>query len=111
MHTKYINNISRTDMGKIILDLERRGLKSAVDGLYWLPIPEHLLTSEQKAHAESCGPHALALETLKNGLCLEFLVRARGKITCSCVGLADETCEAFMLEYLDNMLKELGVEQ
>lgn len=84
-------------------------LGGAMDGIYWLPCPQELLSDVQKEHADECGPHCMALEIDGTSLRMELLVRARNKLRCECVSYASEELRAHMIKYIDDMLTELDI--
>ncbi|SIN76305.1 hypothetical protein [Halodesulfovibrio marinisediminis] len=84
-------------------------LAGAMDGIYWLPCPQELLSDVQKEHTEECGPHCMALEVDGTSLRMELLVRARNKLRCECVSYASEELRAHMIKYMDEMLTELNI--
>jgi hypothetical protein len=88
--------------------LERTAQPAGVDGLYWLPIEEELLTPEQQSH-EECKPFAFALELLPDRLVCELLVRTRSRIRCSCIAYASREQREWLIETIDAMLAKLGV--
>lgn len=88
--------------------LEERKLSGSVEGIFWLPVPEQMLSDIQREHA-SCGPHAMALELGPSWLRLELLVRARSIIRCSCIHYASPELRAQMIDWLDTLLKELDI--
>ena len=110
MRTYLIEDLLPADLHRLALSLKEKGFAGSLDGIYYLPIPEALLTEEQHEHAEECGPHIFALEALADedtaSLKLELLVRARGKIRCSCVAYATPAQREFIVDYLDAFIKE-----
>ena len=89
--------------------LQEMELSSGLEGIFWLPLPTHLLTEEQRSHSAVCGPHCMALDCSETGVQLELLVRALGKIRCSCVVFATPEQRAHMISYVDELLAELGI--
>ena len=89
--------------------LDTMELSSGIPGLYWLPLPEPLLSHVQLEHASSCGPHVMALEVEEERLRLELLVRARSRLRCDCVHYASPQLVAHMAEYLGQLLTELQI--
>lgn len=120
MQSYLIDDLTAADCKKIQERLEDLGLSGGIDGLFWLPIPERLLTPVQLEHKKSCGPHALALESdmgihqggagATAGIRLELLARATNKLRCECIGKASPELREHMINYLHNMLTELEVE-
>jgi hypothetical protein len=63
--------------------------QSGVDGLYWLPVDEAMLSDVQKAHTD-CAPFFMALELGPDRLAAELLVRTRNRVRCDCIHYADQ---------------------
>jgi len=89
--------------------LDGMKLSAGMDTLYWLPVPQKLLTPLQKKHERECGPYVLALEILDESLRLELLVRARNRLRCECVAYADHGLVHHMLRHLHSLLDELKI--
>ena len=104
-----IDELSPADIQKITDRLNDMSLGSELQSLFWLPVPDAMLTAEQKEHKPLCGPYAMALEILDDGISLEFLVRARNKISCRCVRYASEELILHMMKYVDGMLHDLHI--
>lgn len=89
---------------------DAREMQSSMGGIYWLELPEDLLTDEQREHKDECGPHCCGIEILENAIGLELLVRARNKLRCSCVTYANEKQRSWAMNTLDSWLKTLEIE-
>jgi len=90
--------------------LAARGLSGGLEGIYYLPVPEELLSDVQRAHASACGPHILVLEVVdETSLKLEMLVRARGKLRCECVTYATPEQSAFAIAWIDDFIRQLDI--
>lgn len=68
------------------------GLIFAIEGLYWLEVPENYLEQIQKEHQRDCGPYLIALEFNQNlndqnsySLTLDELLRAKHNLHCQCI--------------------------
>ena len=109
MRTYRISDLTTQDMAALCKRLEAMDLASSMDGLYWLPVPQDMLSEEQAEHQDECGPYAMGLECDDDWISLELLVRARSKLRCSCVHYAAPELRAHMMDYLDGLLAELGV--
>jgi len=109
MRSYFIDELTAANVEAIKAWLDERGLKSAIEDLYHLPVPMELLTPEQREHAERCGPHVLALETGPTWVRLELLVRATGVMRCSCMTYATCEQERAMVERVLNLLAELDI--
>ena len=87
----------KTELKKYLGQLE---FTSSIPDLYWLPVPEEMLSKLQLEHLDSCGPYALALDTEGEEMVLETLVRAQNQLHCECIAFASEGLVQHMLDYL-----------
>ena len=78
------------------------------EGLYWKPIDEALLTETQASHTH-CKPLYFTLALTPESLTCEFLVRTRNRIKCDCMGYATTTQRNWIVEWVDNVFRELGI--
>jgi hypothetical protein len=69
---------------------------------------QDLLSPLQWEH-DACGPHYLAIETGKDFVKFEFLVRARNKFRCECIGYANAAQESFLLKFAHTLVAELDL--
>lgn len=109
MRTYTIDQLETTDIAAISSRLNSMELQAGLEGVYWLPVPQAMLTPLQTEHSERCGPYCLALEVEENSLHMELLVRGMGRISCQCLCFASETLRNHMIAYLEDMLRELGI--
>jgi len=109
MRSYYIDEISQEDVQKFEDYLKYKNYHNPIDNIFWLPLPEDLLNEVQKGHLKECGPYYMALETGKNWLKLELLVRASGKIRCECIAYATPEQRDAVMEMLDNMLRNQDI--
>ncbi len=103
-----VEDLTEEHMRALRERLDAMEMGSGMDGLYWLPLPEALLSDLQCAHTE-CAPHCMALETTADSLRLELLVRARNRLRCDCVSYASPQLREHMVNYLNTLLDELGI--
>jgi len=109
VRTYRIEDLDPGHVERLARALDARGQNSGMDGLYWFTLPPDLLTAEQMEHAPECGPHILSLELLDEAVSLELLVRARGRLRCSCVAYANPAQRAWGMDTLDALLRELDI--
>ena len=95
-----VTELSEKDIETIEKALREKKLQASIDHLFWIPVPDDLLTPLQKEHATTCGPHVMALE---------FLVRARNKIRCDCITYADDRLMLAMIHRVNDFLSGLGI--
>ena len=108
MKSYYIDEISTADLERITGYLNENAGESGMEKLFWVEIPEGLLTGFQSRHTE-CRPHRFAIETGDAWIKAEFFVRTSVRFRCDCNGYCDEKQKIFIMNYVDNMLKKLGI--
>jgi hypothetical protein len=96
-------------IARIVAALKDKGYAGSLEGVFYLPMPERLLTEEQRAHAVECGPHFCALEVDEESLKLELLVRAANKLRCACVMYATAEQREYIIDFLDSFIRELDI--
>ncbi len=109
MRSYFIDELAPEDVKRIKAHLDHKGLAGSLEGIYYLPVPEKLLSPEQQEHLAACGPFILPLETGEDWVRLEFLVRARAILRCSCVAYAHPALREYMVDSLDALIKELDI--
>ncbi len=107
MRQLLINELNKDETQKIKAFLDANSRLGAVDGLYWLLIPEELLGAAQAGH-EDCGPFALAVETGDDFVSFELLVRSESNLHCSCTSYATPSQRDFLLSFMDRLVAEQG---
>jgi hypothetical protein len=103
-----VDEIPRRQMEEIESYLKEKALPSGLEKIYWLEVPEHLLSEIQREHRE-CGSHYLAIETGKDFLKFEFLVRGRRRLRCDCVQYATPAQETFLLLFAQRLIQDLDL--
>lgn len=109
MRSYFLDELYPEHLALLAQALAEKGMSGSLDGLFFLPVPEELLDAEQVEHMAECGPYALALEVGDEWARLEFLVRARGKLRCSCVRYANAGQRAYAMDWLDTLLRGLDI--
>ncbi len=104
-----IDELYEEDVRRIEKALGEQGYAGGLEGIWYIPVPEDLLTDEQRAHLGECGPYILALETGETWLKMELLVRARNKLRCSCLAYAAPALRMHMIDFLDRFVRELDI--
>ncbi len=114
MRSYLIEDIYAVDAKKILASLHSLGYQASIEDIYYLPLPKEYLEAEQLEHLEQCGPYIMALESIPrlgevHDFKLELLVRAQGRMRCSCVAYATPTQRAYMINFLDKLIKDLDI--
>ena len=77
-----------------------------MDGVYWIPVEETLLSPVQSTH-EGCRPFYFALELLPDRLAVELLVRTRQRMRCDCIAYATEAQRNWIVDTVDAIFERL----
>ncbi len=103
MKSYFIDELKKEEIEKIKSNLKKKGFLNPLKDIFWIEIPEKLLSPVQKEHLSTCGPYVFSLETGKDWIKLELLVRATGKIRCLCVDFATRQQRDFIMEIIDEI--------
>jgi len=110
MRSYLIEDFYPEHQAKVLDRLKDKGLSGPLDGIFYLPVPEELLTDVQREHAGECGPHIFVLEAVdESTLKLELLVRAQKKLRCECVVYATAQQREYILGFLDDFIRQLDI--
>jgi hypothetical protein len=99
----------RVDEIKKIEDyLYNKTIKGSIEGLYWLPISEELLTNEQKQLLNKFESFKIAIEVGKTWLKFELFLRSSSKDNIGgCI--INSTQFNFIYEFADTLAKSLNL--
>lgn len=109
MRLYVVDQLTEDNIRCIITQLRNKNMESGVEGLFWLQLPDELMTETQREHFAGCGPYAFGLEIFPDALKLELLARAKNRLHCGCIAYANAEQRAFAIEWLDNFLHELDI--
>ncbi len=93
---------------KIAAYLKAHYVGSEVEGIFWVPLPEEILTAEQAAHTD-CKPLYFAVDIEPNLISCELLVRTRNRMRCGCIAYATEAQRNWLIDVVDGMFAELKI--
>jgi hypothetical protein len=108
MRSYLIDEIAKSDIEKIEAYLEEYAKKSGLSRLFWIGIPDDLLSERQYEHAE-CKPHVFAVELGDTWLKFELFTRNRANINCTCCDYATRHQINFVLNFANTMIQELEI--
>ncbi|GAB6096184.1 hypothetical protein JCM14469_24370 [Desulfatiferula olefinivorans] len=103
-----IDELRDEDYRKVKAWLDEHCRAAGISGVYWLTLPESVLTDLQRSHTD-CKPYYLGLELDENALSCGLLVRATGNIRCHCIGYATRDQLIWLIETIDAMTASIGV--
>ena len=107
MKAYLIDELPADDVARIKSFLAERAARSGVEGLYWLRIPDDLLSHTQYAH-EGCRPHVCAVEVGADWVKFELLVRSSTTMRCTCPGYCTDPQRRFVIDFADHMISQLA---
>ena len=81
---------------------------AALDGVFWIPVEEHLLSKIQAAH-RACRPHYFAVELDENRLACELLIRTKSRLRCDCICYATEAQRNWLIAIIDGIFDRLSI--
>ena len=81
---------------------------SEINCIYWIQIPEEILTFEQKTH-KNCLPLFFVIELDLNKISCEFLIRTKNSIKCDCMCYANKEQYNWLINYIDAILDSLQI--
>lgn len=108
MRAYLIDEISPAGMGKITGFLKKNAIRSGLEEIFWVQIPEGLLSKTQQQHLD-CGPHVFAAELGPDWVKLEFFVRSSKNMKCSCQGYCTPAQTTYVSEFATRMVNRLGI--
>ncbi len=103
-----IDELRYNDYEKVKLYLDENLGASEIGGIYWLPIDKEILTGDQAVHTE-CLPLFFVIDLKPELISCELLVRTKNRIKCSCIDYATEKQRNWLIQYTDDMLKQLEI--
>ena len=108
MRAYLIDEISQPDMEGIIAFLKQHSIKSSLDKIFWVKMPENLLTGGQFDHTD-CKPHIFAVEVGRNWIKLEFFIRSLKGLKCECQAYGNHQQIDFIINYSHQILNSLDI--
>jgi len=104
-----VDEVSGSDIRKACEFLNRNAIRSDIEDVFWVPLPESLLSIAQVQHPH-CAPHVFAIELGDTWIKVEFFVRSLASLRCECQSYTTPEQMQFIIEFLHHMLSELDIE-
>ncbi len=101
-----IDELSPMERDNIDSYLKRTIKHGPMIGLYWLQLPDDLLSATQLDHNAQHGPFHLGVEVTNSAVKFELLVRSQVNLHCHCIAHATAAQRLFVLDFIDNMVEE-----
>jgi hypothetical protein len=104
----FIEEIGVADVKRIRRFLSEKAISSGMDSLFWVKVSPSLLTPLQQEHVP-CQPHVFAVETGQQFLKAEFYLRTLRDMRCPCQDYCTPQQARFVIEWVNEMLKDLSI--
>jgi len=108
MRAYLIDEISPSDMEKITLFLKENSSQSSMEAIFWVEIPEDLLTGIQFEH-KNCRPHVFAMEKGDDWVKAEFFIRSLKSMACDCQNYCTPQQREFIFNFVHHMIDALNI--
>jgi hypothetical protein len=106
MRQYLLDEISRSDYTRLRDYLTEQAQASGLQDVWWVDLPADLLSPEQFEH-QDCQPFRFAVELGDDFVRVEFLIRSRNTMRCSCIGYATRPQRDFILAFTDRLVDDL----
>ena len=108
MRTYLIDELSPSKVEEIREFLGEHAIRSSLDQIFWVQIPDDLLSEMQFLHSK-CKPHVFAVELGPDWVKLELFVRTLKSMRCDCPGYCTGQQRNFILNFADGMIEQLKI--
>ncbi len=108
MRSYLLDEISPSDLKKINSFLEENAVRSSLNQLFWIKMPEDILSEIQFQHRH-CQPHVFAVELGREWIKLEFYVRSLTNMRCTCPGYGTRQQREFIINFAHTMIERLDI--
>ncbi len=100
-----IDELRLDDYGIIKQYFDEYSKPGSIEGVYWLTIPDGILTETQSSHTD-CQPYYFALELDEQSLSCGLLVRTASSIRCHCINYATLDQRNWLIDTIDSILEQ-----
>ncbi len=100
-----IDELRLEDYEKIKQYLDDFFKPGPIKGIYWLTIPEGILTETQRSHTD-CQPHYFAVELDEQNFSCGLLVRTASSIRCHCISYANVEQRNWLIDTIDSIMEQ-----
>jgi len=108
MRQYLLDEIGRKDIPRIKDYLQDHALASNLEGVWWVDLPEDLLSQEQFEHQDH-RPYRFAVELGEDFVRFEFLIRSEKTMRCACIGYATRGQRDFIIAFADRLVEDLAL--
>ncbi len=109
MRSYFIDEIPPSHMEKINAYLNEHALNSDLKEIFWVRLPEDLLTEIQSRHRD-CHPYVFAIELGRDWIKAECLIRSLNNMKCEAQAYCDPRQWDFITEFIHGIIMDLGIQ-
>jgi hypothetical protein len=109
MRSYFIDEISPSHLEKIEAYLNEHALSSDLNEIFWVKLPDGLLTEPQSKHRD-CHPYVFAIELGRDWIKAECLIRSLNNMKCEAQAYCDPRQWDFITKYIHGIIKDLGIQ-
>jgi len=108
MRAYLIDEIGGQDVERLREFLKEHAIRSSLDQIFWVPVPDDLLSETQYLHVQ-CRPHVFAVELGPDWIKLEFFVRTLKSMRCECPAYCTPVQRDYILRFADGIIEQLHI--
>ncbi len=108
MRQYVIDELGKDAIERIRNYLEGHCEASGLNNIFWLQMPDDILSPEQYAH-KACQPHCAGIEIGDKFVSFEMLIRSRNSLKCNCISYATPQQRQFILSFADRLIEDVGL--
>lgn len=108
MRAYLIDEIRVQEMEQVKGFLNRHAIRSSLDQIFWVQIPDDLLNGTQYLHTQ-CRPHVFAVELGPDWIKLELFVRTLKSMRCDCPAYCTPIQRDFIFRFADGIIDQLKI--
>jgi len=108
MRAYLIDEIPVQEMHQVRGFLEKHAIRSSLDQIFWVRIPDDLLNETQFLHTQ-CHPHVFAVELGQDWIKLELFVRTLKSMRCECPGYCTPMQRDYIFRFADGIIQQLNI--
>ncbi len=109
MRSYLVDEISPSQKEKIKAYLIEHALSSDLNEIFWVKLPDDLLTEAQSKHRD-CHPYVFAIELGRDWIKAECLIRSLNNMKCEAQAYCDPRQWVFITKFVHGIIKDLGIQ-
>lgn len=108
MRAYVIDEIRAQEMEKVRAYLKQHAIRSSLEQIFWVQIPDDLLNETQYLHTQ-CRPHVFAVELGPDWIKLELFVRTLKSMRCDCPAYCTPIQRDHIFRFADGIIEQLKI--